>query len=73
MGVTSHFARIYIATVGEDIRVVRQESRHWDTGSTSDRITCSAGLYHRDDATILALQTQAEVLTGAKPAQGKLI
>jgi len=62
MEVTSHFARVYVATVWGDIRVVCQESRHRDTGSTSDSIAPIAGLYHRDDATILALQTQAEAL-----------
>jgi hypothetical protein len=58
----SHFAIIEVATVGEDIPVVLQESRHTDTGGRGDCSACIAGLYYDDSATILAPQTQVEVL-----------
>jgi hypothetical protein len=60
--VMSHFAIIEVATVGENIPVVLQESRHSDTGGSGDRSVCIVGLYYDDSATILAPQTQAEVL-----------
>jgi hypothetical protein len=63
MEVTSHIIKTgFGGTIWGEIRVVPQELRLRDTGSSSDRHACVVWPHYLGDATILALLTQADGL-----------